>query len=107
MSYKEFTEVEVKAIQRFSIEMFRRYKVQLTNWKIDDNRNLTIKLNYDTNDYHFDDTVYVLKKNRMNLKDIIIDFKRSCEQELSSLSDPFDWDGDDDFGNTDYDIYRE
>jgi hypothetical protein len=43
----------------------------------------------------------------MNLKDIIVDFKRSCEQELASLSDPFDWDGDDDFGNTDYDIYRE
>lgn len=107
MSYREFTEKEIKSIQRFSIEIFRRYKIQLTSWKIESNGNLTIKLNYDTNDYHFDDTVYILRKNRMNLKNTIIEFKISCEKELESLSDPFDWDGDDDFGNTDYDIYRE
>ena len=101
MSYRNFKEVELKAVQRFSIEMYRRYKVEMTNWKIEDNGNLTIKLNYDTAQYHFDDTVYILQKNRMNLKNVIVDFRKSCDDHLANLSDPFGYDV-----NEDYDMYR-
>lgn len=119
MSYRNFTETEIKAINRFSLHLFSLYRVEMRDWKINNDGDLTIKLIYETSQYNFSDNIYVSRKNRMTLKNIVKEFRNDCNYHISKLTNPFEeedydvnndpmyWEGDDSLGNSDYDIYKE
>lgn len=112
MSYRNFSNVELKAIQRFSVHIFQQYNVEMKNWKIDYEGNLTIKLFFETNDYQFEDYIYVSKQNRMEIKKLVKEFKQDCLNHISNLSNPFeeeiDYDLiDEDHFDSDVNIYGE
>ena len=117
MSYRNFTETEIKAINRFSLHLFQLYRVDMKKWKINNDGDLTINLNYETSQYKFSDNIYVSRKNRMQLKQIVKEFRQDCDNHIAKLTNPFEedynedndpmyWEGDD-LGNSDYDIYKE
>lgn len=104
MTLRKFTEKEVAAIKRFTSAMSKRHNVRLAKWKIDTEGNLGIDFIYETNEQIFEDSVTILKKDRMNLEREVIKFKMSIEQ---YNSDCCDCEEQDDFGFNHYDMYRE